>query len=72
MPTVRITGNKPSNIHKTEWLGAPALDDQGRLERGLEIAEEAFVKIEKAIAGGATEGIVTLPSGLRYDWFLDR
>jgi hypothetical protein len=72
MPTVRITGNRPNNIHKTEWIGAPALDKQGHLARDIDIPEAAFQKIEKAVADGYTEGIVNLDSGLRYEWFLDR
>ena len=72
MPKVRITGNKPNNIHKTEWLGAPDLDAQGHLERSLAIPDDAYQRIEHAIANGATEGFVSLDSGLRYEWFLDR
>ena len=71
MATVRITGNKPNNIHKTQWLGAPAIDKQGQIERALDIPEAAFHAIERAIANGSTEGTVSLDSGLRYEWFLD-
>ena len=72
MPTVRISGNRPNNIHKMEWLGAPALDKQGHLERTLEIPEEAYEHIERGIAKGFIEGIFSLKNGLRFEWFLDR
>lgn len=72
MSKVRITGNKPTNIHKTQFLGAPELDKQGRLERVSDVPEAALLAIEKAIAQGATEGFVSVEPGLKYEWFLDR
>jgi hypothetical protein len=70
MPTVRISGN-PRSLQNMEWLGAPAIDEQGHIERTLEIPEKAYQEIEKAIAGGHIEGIVYLGGGIRFNWFLD-
>jgi hypothetical protein len=71
MATVRISGNN-RRATETEWLGAPALDDHGRIERTLQIPEEAYQRIEEGIAKGFTEGRVLLPAGVRFTWFLDR
>jgi hypothetical protein len=70
MATVRIAGNW-RNIHKMEWAGAPSIDADGRIERSLPIPEEAYASIERQIAAGALEGIAVLPTGTRFDWFLD-
>jgi hypothetical protein len=72
MATVRITGSTKANIHKTQWLGAPALDPAGRLERSLDLPEMAYQRIEDGIARGNIEGILFLDDGRRLDWFLDR
>ncbi len=71
MATVRISGNQ-RRVNETEWLGAPNLDDNGHIDRTLEIPEEAYQKIEEGIAKGFTEGRVVLPAGVRFTWFLDR
>jgi len=71
MATVRITGNKPNNVKKMQWLGVAALDRQGHLLRGLDIPEVAYQGIERGIANGALEGFVNLDNGLRYEWYRD-
>jgi hypothetical protein len=68
---VRITGNW-RNPSKMEWAGAPALDAQGHLTRGLAIPEEVYQALEREIARGGVEGITYLPNGTRVDWFVDR
>ncbi len=71
MPTVRITGNN-RNVTQEEWLGAPAIDEKGHIERSLKIPEEAYRRIEEGIARGFIEGKVSLAGGVRFSWFLDR
>lgn len=71
MATIRITGNKPNNIKKMEWLGVAPLDRKGHLRRGLDIPEVAYLGIERGIANGALEGFVNLDNGLRYEWYRD-
>jgi hypothetical protein len=70
MTTVRISGNW-RNVHNMEWAGAPEIDADGRIERSIPIPEEAFVAIERQIAKGGLEGTAVLPTGTRFDWFLD-
>ncbi len=72
MATVRITGNTPNNIHKMEWLGTPAIDKAGRIERSIDLPEEIYQAIERSIAGGNIEGFVFTPEGRKVEWFLDR
>jgi hypothetical protein len=72
MPSVRISGNW-RNVHKMELAGTVAIDAANRLARSLDIPEEAYVQIENAIrSSGGVEGTIYLPSGTRFDWFLDR
>ncbi len=42
MATVRITGNRPNNIHKMEWLGKPTIDRDGNIERSVDLPEEVY------------------------------
>ncbi len=71
MATVRISGNW-RKIGEMEWAGAPNLDSKGRIERSLDIPEQAYQAIEQAIAHGHIEGSVPLHGGVRFQWFLDR
>jgi hypothetical protein len=71
MASVRITHNW-RNPNKMEWAGAPELDDEGRIERSLQIPEEVYQAIERALAGGQGEGTVALDDGTRFQWFADR
>ncbi len=71
MTTVRISGNW-KNPNKREWAGAPAVDAGGQIERSIDIPEEAYQAIERAIAKGGPEGTVYLADGTRFDWYLDR
>jgi hypothetical protein len=70
MATVRITGNW-KNMHSMDWAGAPQVDPSGHIDRSIPISEEAFQAVERQIATGANEGIIFLPNGTRFDWFLD-
>jgi hypothetical protein len=71
MASVRISGNW-RNPNKMEWCGAPAVDERGRIDRSLNLPEEALQAVEKEIARGGTEGTVYLQNGARVNWFLDR
>jgi hypothetical protein len=71
MPTVRNTSNH-RNVTETEWLGAPAVDSKGHIERALKMPDEAYRRIEEGIAKGFIEGKVALPDGVLFSWFLDR
>lgn len=71
MPTIRISSNR-RNVNVMEWLGAPNVDKDNRIERSLDIPEEAYQGLEKAIASGAKEGDVYLKDGARFHWFLDK
>jgi hypothetical protein len=71
MATVRISGNW-RNPNKREWAGAPELDEEGHIERTIDIPEEAYQALEREIARGGSEGIVYLKDGTRFDWFVDR
>ena len=72
MATVRITSNH-RNIHKMEWIGNPAVDSAGHIERTLPIPEEAYQALEREIAKGGVEGMVFLPDRkTRFDFFVDR
>ncbi len=72
MATVRISGTTRRNIHKSEWLGAPRIDPDGRLERSIDLPEATYQRIEEGINQGYTEGMLFLDDGRRVDWFLDR
>ncbi|HEY8505792.1 MAG TPA: hypothetical protein VIL46_14500 [Gemmataceae bacterium] len=71
MPSVRLSGNVKF-VTKVQGLGAPALDEQGRLERTAEIPEEAYQRIEQAVAQGFIEGRIYLDRDRYIDWLLDR
>ncbi len=71
MVDVRISGNW-RNVNKMELAGTTQLDQNGRLQRTLEFPEEAYLALEAAIAKGENEGTVYLPSGTRFDYFVDR
>jgi len=71
MATVRISGNW-RNPGKMEWGGAPALDDQGKIERTVQLPAGVYEAIEEAIAKHQVQGSVNLGTGQRVDWFLDR
>ena len=72
MATVRISGNW-RNPNKKDWAGAPEIDDEGHIERSIDIPEEAYRAIERDIARGrASEGVTILPNGTRFEWFVDR
>jgi hypothetical protein len=71
MPTVRITTDW-GRRDQMEWAGAPAIDKEGRIERSLDIPEEAYQGIEGAIRKGYVEGNVYLKDKSRFSWFLDR
>jgi hypothetical protein len=47
-------------------------DAENRIERYVKIPEEAYQRIESAIAGGHIEGEIYLKNGSRFRWFLDR
>jgi hypothetical protein len=72
MATVRISGNSRSNIHKLEWLGAPAIDSFNHIERTIELPEAAYKRIEEGIVQGCIEGVIVQDDGRRFEWFLDR
>jgi hypothetical protein len=55
-----------------EWAGAPNIDKENRIERALQIPEEAYQRIESAIAAGHIEGNIYLEDRSRFHWFLDR
>ncbi len=71
MATVRISGNW-RNPSKMEWGGAPAIDENGEIERTIKLPAGVYEAIEAAIAGGDIEGTVVLPDGARVQWQLDR
>jgi hypothetical protein len=48
------------------------VDQTGKIERSLDIPEEAFAAIERDLVKGANEGTVVMPNGVRFNWFLDR
>jgi hypothetical protein len=55
-----------------EWAGAPNIDAENRIERCVNIPEEAYQRLESAIASGHIEGEIYLKNGSRVRWFLDR
>jgi hypothetical protein len=55
-----------------EWVGVPDIDKHNHIERSCAISEEAYTKIESAIAMGHLEGDVYLADRSRFHWFLDR
>ena len=69
MAAVRITGSwrRP---HKMRWAGTPRIHADGRIDRSARIPEEAYRAIEHELAKGAVQGVVALPGGARFDWFL--
>jgi hypothetical protein len=69
--TVRLSGNV-RHATRSEWLGAPPVDTEGHIERSVDLPEEVYQTIERAIAAGSAEGIVFLDGQRRVDWFLDR
>jgi hypothetical protein len=69
--TVRLSGNV-RHATRSEWLGTPLVDAEGRIERSVDLTEEVYQTIERAIAAGSAEGIVFLDGQRRVDWFLDR
>jgi hypothetical protein len=69
--TVRLSGNVRL-VTRTEWLGAPAVDSEGRIERSVDLPDEVYGQIERSIARGSIEGFVFLDGQRRVDWFLDR
>lgn len=71
MPTIRISSNK-RNVNVMEWLGAPNVDKEGHIERSLDLPEEVYQGLEKAITSGAKEGDVYLKDGARVHWFFDK
>jgi hypothetical protein len=71
MPTVRISGNW-RNPSKMELAGTLTIDREGRLERGLNLTEEVYQAIERALAEGKNEGAVYATDGTRVEWFADR
>ncbi len=71
MATVRISGNW-RNPNKMELGGTFPLDKDGHIERGQDIPEEGFQKIERAIAQGNNEGAIYQEGGTRFQWLLDR
>jgi hypothetical protein len=71
MPTVRLSGDW-RHAGKMEWVGAPEVDADGRIERLPDVPEEVFQAVEKELARGGGEGTVYLTNGGRCNWFLDR
>jgi hypothetical protein len=69
--TVRLNGNVRL-VTRSEWLGAPTVDQDGRIERTVDLPAEVYDSIERSIAEGLIEGIVFLDTQRRVDWFLDR
>jgi hypothetical protein len=48
------------------------VDTEGHIERSVDLPEEVYRTIERAIAAGSAEGIVFLDGQRRVAWFLDR
>jgi hypothetical protein len=69
--TVRLSGNV-RHVTRSEWLGALPVDAGGNIERSVDLPEEVYQTIERAIAAGSSEGIVFLDGQRRVDWLLDR
>ena len=72
MATVRITGTTKEDIHHRKWLGAPAIDPHGHIDRSIDLPDAFFEGIEGGIVKGYVEGTLYLDDGRRLDWFLDR
>ena len=51
MAAVRISGNW-RNPNKREWAGAAELGEAGHIERSLDIPDEAYLALQRAIADG--------------------
>jgi hypothetical protein len=66
---VRINGSW-GGPNGREWAGALAVGRDGHIERGIDLPEEAFQAIERALAGGGSEGTICLADGARFDWAL--
>jgi hypothetical protein len=71
MPSVRISTDW-GHANRMEWLGAPKISKENRIERSIDIPEETYMRIESAIAAGHIEGDVHLPDLSRFHWFVDR
>jgi hypothetical protein len=71
MASVRISHNM-RNPNKMDWAGAPELDDEGHIERTLNLPEALYESIEQAIAKGHVEGTVYLDQDTRVHWQADR
>ena len=71
MPSVRISTDW-GHADRMQWAGAPNIDKENRIERSLRIPEEAYQRIESAIAAGHIEGNIYLEDRSRFHWFLDR
>jgi len=71
MASVRITTDW-GHAGQMEWAGAPDIDAENHVERTLDIPEEAYQRLETAVAGGHLEGDFFLKDGSRFHWFLDR
>ncbi len=69
--TIRLSGNV-RYVTRTEWIGAPAVDAAGHIERSVDLPEDVYDRLERAIARGSIEGIVLLDGQRRVEWFLDR
>ena len=55
MATVRISGNLHSQ-HQTEWVGAPAVGPDGRIDRSVPLPNEAYEAIEAPDRRGSGGG----------------
>jgi hypothetical protein len=71
MPSVRITTDW-GHRDRMEWAGAPGIGKDGKIERSIDIPEEAFQGIEAGIRKGFVEGNFYLKDKSRFSWFLDR
>jgi hypothetical protein len=71
MASVRISHNL-RNTNKMDWAGSPAFDEDGRIERALDLPEAVYDAIEQALARGQIEGTIYLDPETRIQWFADR
>jgi len=71
MGTVRISGNW-RNPSKMEFGDTLEVDNDGAIERTLDIPEAVYESIEGAIANNQTEGAIYRDDGVRFQWVLDR
>ncbi len=70
MATIRLSGNW-RNINKKEWLGALEIDKEGHIERGVDMPEQVYQKLEEELAKGAREGKIYLSQQVYLDYFVD-